>query len=60
MTNQIETRFIQSENKKLEIEKAKIVSQENLERAKIEASSRVTTSFFEALPDIAYYIFRWF
>lgn len=60
LTNQIETRLIQSENKKLEIEKAKIVSQENLERAKIEASSRVTTSFFEALPDIAYYIFRWF
>lgn len=60
LTNQIETRLIQRENKKLELEKAKIVSQENLEKARIEASSRVTTSFFEALPDIAYYIFRWF
>lgn len=60
LTNEMRTRLSQVENKKIELERARIASQENIEKAEIAASARIATSFFNALPKIAYHIFNWF
>ena len=60
LTNEMRTRLSQIEDKKIELERARIVSQENIEKEQIAASARIATSFFNALPKIAYHIFNWF
>ena len=59
-TNEIRARLVQIENKEIELERARIASQENIEKEQIAASARIATSVFNALPKIAYHIFNWF
>lgn len=59
-TNEMSTRLLQIEDKKIELERARIASQENIEKEQIAASARIATSVFNALPKIAYHIFNWF
>lgn len=60
LNNQIRQRLIQIDNKEWELRQTKILSQENLRKEQINASERVTSSFFSILPDLVYSIIRWF
>ena len=60
LNRQMANRLSQLENKRLDIEKTKILSAERLEAEKINASSRVVSAFFGSLPKLVYNIFSWF
>ena len=60
LNRQMANRLSQLENKRLEIEETKILSQERLDAERINASARVSSAFFGALPKLVYNIFSWF
>ena len=60
LNDQIRKRLIQIEDKEMELEQARIISQENIEKEQIAASAKVTSSFFNSLPNLIYNIFKWF
>ena len=60
LTNKISQRLIQLENKRIELAEAKILSEERLETERINASSRVTSSFISTLPNLVFNVLSWF
>lgn len=60
LTNQMRQRLTQLENKRIELAKVQILSEERLEAERINASARVTSSFISSLPSLVFNIFRWF
>lgn len=60
LSRQMGQRLAQIEDRKMEIEKTKLLSSERLEVERINASSRVASSFVSSIPRLVYQIFRWF
>lgn len=60
LNNQIRQRLAHINDMEMELQQAKIMSDENLRKEQIKASEKVTSSFFGILPDLVYSIFRWF
>lgn len=60
LSRQMSRQLIQTENRKIELEKIKILSSERLETERINASAKVASAFFGALPKLVYNIFGWF
>ena len=60
LNRQMSRQLIQAENRKIELEKVKILSSERLETERINASARIASSFFSAIPKLVYNIVRWF
>lgn len=60
LTQQIRQRIAQLENKRIELTKVKILSEERLESERINASARVTSTFISSLPSLVFNILRWF
>lgn len=60
LNNQIKQRLIQIEEKEMELEQVRIINAAELRSKEIEASAKVTSSFFGALPKLVYSIFSWF
>lgn len=60
LTNKISQRLIQLENKRIELAEAKILSEERLETERINASSKVTSSFISTLPNLVFNVLSWF
>lgn len=60
LTNQMRQRLAQLEDKRIELEKVKILSEERLEAERINASARVTSTFISSLPNLVLNILKWF
>lgn len=60
LTNQMRQRLAQLEDKRIELAKVKILSEERLEAERINASARVTSTFISSLPSLVFNILRWF
>lgn len=60
LTKKISQRLIQIENKRIELAEAKILSEERLEAERLNASSRVTSSFISTLPSLVFNVLSWF
>ena len=60
LTKQMRQRLTQLEDKRIELEKVKILSEERLETERINASARVTSTFVSSLPSLVFNILRWF
>lgn len=60
LTKKISQRLIQAENKRIELVEAKILSKERLETERINASSRVISSFINTLPSLVFNVLSWF
>lgn len=60
LNDQMRERLIQIENLEMELQQRKLLSEEKLRAEQINASARVTSSFFGILPNLVYNIFRWF
>lgn len=60
LTNHMRQRLSQLEDKRIELAKVKILSEERLEAERINASARVTSTFISSLPSLVFNILRWF
>lgn len=60
LTNQMRQRLAQLEDKRIELAKVKILSEERLEAERINASARVTSTFISSLPCLVFNILKWF
>lgn len=60
LTNQMRQRMAQLENKRIELAKVQIISEERLEAERINASAKVTSAFIRSLPKLVFNILRWF
>lgn len=60
LTKQMRQRLAQLENKRIELAKVKILSEERMETERINASARVTSTFISSLPSLVFNILRWF
>ena len=60
LTKQIQQRLIQIEDKQIEFEEVKLLSEERLEIERINASANVTSSFINTLAELAFNVFKWF
>lgn len=60
LANQMRQRLAQLEDKRIELAKVKILSEEKLEAERINASARVTSAFISSLPSLVFNILRWF
>lgn len=60
LTNQMRQRLAQLENKRIELAKVQIISEERLEAERINTSAKVTSAFISSLPKLVFNILRWF
>lgn len=60
LIDKMQKRLIELDDKEIEFQYAKILSDERLKTEQINASERATSSFFSIMPDLIYNIFRWF
>ena len=60
LSKQIRQRLTQLEDKRVELAKVKILSEERLATERINASARVTSSFIGTLPSLVFNVLRWF
>lgn len=60
LTSQMRQRLAQLENKRIELAKVQIISEERLEAERINASAKVTSAFISSLPKLVFNILRWF
>lgn len=60
LIDRMQKRLIEVDDKEMEFQYAKMLSDERLKTEQINASERATSSFFGILPNLVYSIFRWF
>lgn len=60
LTKQMRQRLAQLEDKRIELAKVKILSEERLEAERINASARVTSTFISSLPSLVFNVLKWF
>lgn len=60
LIDKMQKRLMELDDKEIEFQYAKMLSDERLKTEQINASERATSSFFNIMPDLIYNIFRWF